>query len=337
MCRISPLSFDAFVFDLGEHRPSRWEAQADAVNLIFSAKTQSNPESSVGLMNMAGKGPEMLVTLTTDFGKLLDGMHRTKIRGHAHLSTAIQIAGVRFLSFLHGGLGYAKPVDLQLALKHRQNKSQRQRIIVFSCSPIHEDQKDLVQLAKKMKKMNVSIDFIAFGDLEPETIKKLEAFNENVKGGNGSHLEIIQPGPSLLSDHIISTPILAGEGVAPRGGNTGAEGGGDTGGGFDFGVDPSADPELALALRMSMEEEKARQEKEGKAEGSSKEPGLEGIPEEGGESQPLLNGDGEASGSADAPVTRPEEEEKKDKPHDTDLDNLEKKDEDRDPDTMDIA
>lgn len=45
-------------------------------------------------MNMAGKGPEMLVTLTTDFGKLLDGMHRTKIRGSMHLATAIQIAGV---------------------------------------------------------------------------------------------------------------------------------------------------------------------------------------------------------------------------------------------------
>lgn len=37
----------------------------------------------------------MLVTLTTDFGKLLDGMHRTKIRGSTHLATAIQIAGVR--------------------------------------------------------------------------------------------------------------------------------------------------------------------------------------------------------------------------------------------------
>ena len=63
--------------------------------MIFSAKTQANPESSVGLMNMAGKGPEVLVTLTTDFGKVLDGMHRTKIRGHTHLATAIQVAGVR--------------------------------------------------------------------------------------------------------------------------------------------------------------------------------------------------------------------------------------------------
>lgn len=51
-------------------------------------------------MNMAGKGPEMLVTLTTDFGKLLDGMHRTKIRGSTHLATAIQIAGVGLCEYL---------------------------------------------------------------------------------------------------------------------------------------------------------------------------------------------------------------------------------------------
>lgn len=85
--------------DADSNSPSRWDAQADAVNLIFSAKTQANPESSVGLMNMGGKGPEMLVTLTTDFGKLLDGIHRTKIRGSTHLATAIQIAGVCHISY----------------------------------------------------------------------------------------------------------------------------------------------------------------------------------------------------------------------------------------------
>lgn len=185
---------------------------------------------------------------------------------------------------------------LQLALKHRQNKSQRQRIIVFTCSPIDEDEKSLIKLAKRMKKNNISIDFVAFGDLEPENTKKLEAFNENIKGGDGSHLAIIPPGPSLLSDHLVSSPILSGDGVAPRG-EPGVDGGAGGGGGdFEFGIDPSTDPELALALRMSMEEEKARQEKEGKAPGQGAEP-MEGIPEE----QPLLNESGEASGSGDAP------------------------------------
>ena len=74
--------------------PSRWVAQSDAVKTIFEAKTTSNPESSVGLMSMGGNGPEVLVTLTTDLGKVLDGLHRTKIRGNSHLATGIQIAGV---------------------------------------------------------------------------------------------------------------------------------------------------------------------------------------------------------------------------------------------------
>ena len=60
----------------------------------------SNPESSVGLMSMGGKGPEVLTTLTTERGKLLDGLYRTKkkISGSSHLATGIQIASVRQLS-----------------------------------------------------------------------------------------------------------------------------------------------------------------------------------------------------------------------------------------------
>ena len=78
-----------------KHRsPSRWEAQADATNLIFSAKTQANPESSVGLMSMGGNTPEILTTLTTDIGKILDGLHRTKIKGSSHFSTGINVAAV---------------------------------------------------------------------------------------------------------------------------------------------------------------------------------------------------------------------------------------------------
>lgn len=168
----------------------------------------------------------------------------------------------------------------------------------------------MIKLAKKMKKSNVSIDFIAFGDLESETTQKLEAFNENVKGGDGSHLAIIPPGPNLLSDSLVTTPILAGEG-AP--GGVGGAGGMDseTGtGGFEFGVDPSMDPELAMALRMSFEEEQNRLEKQRREreeqENKSK---LEGIPEE---SQPLLNQNGEASGANEANKEGEEKSEKKD-------------------------
>lgn len=189
---------------------------------------------------------------------------------------------------------------LQLALKHRQNKSQRQRIIVFNCSPISDSQTTLTKLARKMKKNNTAIDIVAFGDLTDDTTSKLQAFNEAVKGGEGSHLEIVPPGPNLLSDSIVASPILAGEGggaAATEGGAGGAEGGER----FEFGIDPSVDPELALALRMSLEEDRSRQERERKAreEAEGKAP-LESVAEgqegESSETQPLLEGSGEASG-----------------------------------------
>ncbi len=40
---------------------------------------------------------------------------------------------------------------------------------------------------------------------------------------------------------------------------------GEAGGGFEFGVDANLDPELALALRVSLEEERARQQDTGGA------------------------------------------------------------------------
>ena len=38
----------------GDYTPSRLEAQADAVNLICSAKTGANSENTIGLMTTAG-------------------------------------------------------------------------------------------------------------------------------------------------------------------------------------------------------------------------------------------------------------------------------------------
>ena len=149
----------------------------------------------------------------------------------------------------------------------------------------------------KMKKESVAIDFVAFGELDDETTKKLTSFNESVKKGDGSHIAIIHPGPGLLSDQLVTSPILNGDGSS-GGAGAGGEGGGG-GEAFEYGVDPSVDPELALALRMSMEEEKARVEKANKEkaeqEAKEKAAALPEIKEEDEASQPLLNQDGEPS------------------------------------------
>ncbi|KAK9454944.1 hypothetical protein V1511DRAFT_377207 [Dipodascopsis uninucleata] len=274
----------------GDYTPSRFEAQSDAVNLIFSAKTQSNPESAVGLMTMAGKGPEVLVTLTTDFGKILSSMAQTRVEGSAHLTTAIQVAA--------------------LALKHRQNKAQRQRIIVFVGSPVADGQKDLVKLAKKMKKNNIAMDFINFGE-DSENVEKLDAFIASVKSGENSHLLTVPPGPHLLSDVIVTSQILTDEDGMPQvsGAGSGAGAGGDS---FEFGVDPNLDPELALALRMSLEEERARQEKQKKErEATDKASNNETIPEEGVP---------EEASSAQSEQSKPDNDSKKDDSHQDKMD-----------------
>ncbi len=42
----------------GDYQPTRFEAQSDAVTTVFQTKIDSNPENTVGIMTMAGKGYE---------------------------------------------------------------------------------------------------------------------------------------------------------------------------------------------------------------------------------------------------------------------------------------
>ncbi|XP_043713380.1 26S proteasome non-ATPase regulatory subunit 4 homolog [Telopea speciosissima] len=226
----------------GDYSPARFQAQADAVNLICGAKTQSNPENTVGVLTMAGKGVRVLVTPTSDLGKILACMHGLEIGGEMNLAAGIQVA--------------------QLALKHRQNKKQQQRIIVFAGSPVKHDKKLLEAIGRKLKKNSVSLDIVDFGEEDDGKPEKLEALLSAVNNNDSSHIVHVPPGPNALSDVLISTPIFTGDGEGGSGFAAAAAAAAAAGGvsGFDFGVDPNLDPELALALRVSMEEERARQE-----------------------------------------------------------------------------
>lgn len=143
-----------------------------------------------------------------------------------------------------------------------------------------------------------------FGELEgSETHEKLSKFNESVKSGEGSHLVTISAGSGLLSDQLVSSAIMQGEGAA-GGSGAGGEGGGDFG---EFGFDPNNDPELALALRMSMEEEQARREKQAREEAeAAQKASLESVKEEDDSSKPLLDKNGEPSGSGSGSSSKDE-------------------------------
>lgn len=218
----------------GDFHPTRLQAQQDAVNLITHSKTRSNPENNVALMTLSDLS--VLVTLTSDTGKILAKLNQ--------VSPAQELKFIPGLKIAH------------LCLKHRQGKNHKTRIIAFVGSPIDSDEKEVVKLAKKLKKEKVNIDVVSFGEDEENT-DILNKFITTINGkeGTGSHLVTIPPGPHL-SDALVSSPIVQGEdgmgGAAPAGG-------------FEFGVNPDDDPELALALRVSMEEQRARQQAEGGA------------------------------------------------------------------------
>ncbi|KAF2754233.1 hypothetical protein EJ05DRAFT_489469 [Pseudovirgaria hyperparasitica] len=259
----------------GDYLETRWKAQEYAVNRIHEAKHASNPESAVGLITMAGSSPDVLTTPQTEPGHSMAalGNKELKIHGRIRFWTAIRIA--------------------QMVLRNRQNKSQRQRIIAFICSPLEETAAELQTLAKTfLKKNNISIDVIAFGELGDNVESKLTPFIKNFHTASApldsheheSRLLVCPPGDTQLFEFINSSVIVNEGGAVPSSGDTDGHPGGSGGGSNDFEyVDPSVDPELALALRMSYEEAKAREEKNKKdEEAKTGKADLENIPEEGG-------------------------------------------------------
>lgn len=124
----------------------------------------------------------------------------------------------------------------QLALKHRQNKKQQQRIIVFagrclhlfliisfhfifpiltfslfgSCafSPIKHEKKLLEMIGKKLKKNSVALDIVNFGEEDEGKTEKLEALLAAVNNNDTSHIVHVPSGPSALSDVLIRFVIL---------------------------------------------------------------------------------------------------------------------------------
>ncbi|XP_045625783.1 26S proteasome non-ATPase regulatory subunit 4 isoform X1 [Procambarus clarkii] len=217
----------------GDYVPTRLQAQQDAVNTICRFKLRSNPENNVGLLTLANT--EVLATLTTDVGKILTPLHKVLPNGNINLLTGIRIA--------------------HLALKHRQSKNHKMRIVAFVGSPVEVEEKEIVKVAKRLKKEKVNIDIINFGETDCNQ-SLLEAMVSTINGreGGSSHLVTVPPSPHL-ADALLSSPIVQGEDGGPAASFA-------TGGGFEFGVDPNEDPELALALRVSMEEQRQRQQEE---------------------------------------------------------------------------
>lgn len=151
----------------GDFMPSRFDAQSDAVGLISNAKTQQNHENTVGLIAMHPNAKaDVLVNCTQDIGRVLSSLAKMKIGDNSLIKPPS-------LNVSSGSESKATDDDntndsinilvalqtAQLALKHRKNKKQDQRIILFVGSPITkaQNEKMLIKAAKRLKKNNVSV------------------------------------------------------------------------------------------------------------------------------------------------------------------------------------
>lgn len=205
----------------GDCHPSRLQAQLDSASSIISFKTNQNIESYVGMMAMAGSSPQILTTPINEPSLLYSLYGKVKINGKMSLVKSLQVA--------------------QLALKHRVNKKQNERIVVFIASEIQESAEELFVVARNLRRNSTAVDIINIcNDQNAQTLRQ---FHEIVNTDENSHLVLYQGGTSLLSDAIKASGIL---GLAQQAGQ----------GGFQEEVDP----ELEMVLRISLEEARKQQE-----------------------------------------------------------------------------
>lgn len=194
---------------------------------------------------------------TTEIRKLLSRLHYCEIFPLTKFCLASLI-------FLDGEADFFNAVKIaQLSLKHRQNKSQKQRVIIFVGHPLKGEEASYEELGVRMKRNNIAIDVINFA--HPENVPKLTAMVTAANSNGNSHFLDVPLGVTMITDVLIASPIInedmdVGMAGAPAGGNVGA---GVPSAPSQFaeygGIDPNLDPELAMALRISLEEERARQ------------------------------------------------------------------------------
>jgi 26S proteasome regulatory subunit N10 len=227
----------------GDYVPNRLDAQKDATNWLVDVQINSHAESTVGI----SAGSNLLMSPTRDVAKILSSIHTSTFAPvTGDIPSAVQVAS--------------------LALKHRQNKNGSQRIILFVGSPLdHLDDKLLQKAGKQLKKNNIAIDVVVLGQADTNTPKcqiLVDAANGRLEdtGERTCHVVTVPTG-TLPSDILASSPIVTGGGGGAFAAAAGS--GGGQGSNFDDfgGMDPNMDPELAMALRVSMEEERARQER----------------------------------------------------------------------------
>ena len=176
---------------------------------------------------------EVHSSLTNEESRLLHCISDISINGECDILTALNIS--------------------MLTLKHRMNKNQKQRIILFVGSPIKNTPQEMSLIGKKLKKYNVSMDIISFGHVE-ENKEKLTQLLNSVNNSNSSSLTEVPVG-SFIMDALLTSSIVN-EGMDQMGGGMQI----DNPSGMNANVNQQGvglsqfERDLNLAMQMSLQE-----------------------------------------------------------------------------------
>lgn len=185
-------------------------------------------ETSIGLMTMGGDSVQVLVTPTNDTAHLYSVFNKIKVGGTPKFAKSLQIA--------------------QLALKHRINKHQKERIVVFTADTMVEPESDIIDLCRKMRRNNTQIDIINISS--PNNVAMLKNIIDTVNVEDKScFLDYGPENNESLVDTVKKSPMMYNNANMGQGGGMGFQANND-----EF------DDELQAVLRMSLEEERKRQE-----------------------------------------------------------------------------
>ncbi len=125
-------------------------------------------------------------------------------------------------------------------MKHRTNKNQKERVVVFLASEISGSQDNLLTIAKQFRRNGTNLDIVNV--CCPSNKQIIEKMMDIVNVEDKSNFLNYEGGMTLLVDSLKSSPIMN---------NIGAIG--------QLPNNDYMDEELQMVLRISLEEEQKRQ------------------------------------------------------------------------------
>jgi 26S proteasome regulatory subunit N10 len=198
----------------GDFHPNRLDAQKQAADRLVQYYTRNSAETQIGIGVLASEQCVVIASLTSDLNRIARAISLITKGGRVRLEHGIRCAF--------------------LALHHRDQELKELRVIVFVASEHDVTPAAAEKIVATARKESVCMDIIAVGD-DVNDLDVLESIVVNLR--SRSTFLRAQVNSLILSDIVMGSAIGPGLEAHRR-----------------IQVNPEDDPDLALMLRMSMED-----------------------------------------------------------------------------------